>query len=154
MTSTRAVDPGALRARRSRLWEVPRWCTGAILVASGTGKLLDVPGFIAIVDAYALLPDALNVALGVSLPFAELATGVGLLASSRPRLAASSAVGIHVLLLTGVLISLWEGRELANCGCFGVFFARPLTGQTALEDAFMLGMSALAWWAARRSVSA
>jgi len=30
-----------------------------------------------------------------------------------------------------------------NCGCFGVFWARPLTFITVAEDVFMVGISVL-----------
>ncbi len=149
MTSIPAAEvrPGT---RLSWLWQAPRIFVGAVLIATGTGKWLDIPGFVAIVDAYALLPHGLNLLLGVSLPFVELGCGIALLIWARPRRAAWCAVGLHVLLLTGVVVALSRGRELANCGCFGVFLARPLTWATAAEDAVMLILSLLALWAAYR----
>ena len=62
------------------------------------------------------------------------------------RPAAWTVVVLHVILLSAVLVSLWRGLAIANCGCFGVFLARPLTSQTAIEDAMMLGMSMLVLW--------
>ena len=42
-------------------WELirrtPRWLVGLVLVATGTGKALDIPGFTEVLAAYDLLPD-------------------------------------------------------------------------------------------------
>jgi uncharacterized membrane protein YphA (DoxX/SURF4 family) len=123
--------------------QVPRWFVGLVLIATGTGKALDMPGFIDVLAAYDLAPDWVNVILAYTLPFIELTTGFCLLARIRLRLAAWVTVGLHVVLLSSVLITLWRGLNLDNCGCFGVFLARPLTGQTAIEDTVMLGLSLL-----------
>lgn len=47
------------------------------------------------------------------------------------------------MLVSAVSVTLWRGLAIANCGCFGVFLARPLTAQTVVEDVVMLGMSLL-----------
>jgi len=44
---------------------------------------------------------------------------------------------------------------MPNCGCFGVFWARPLSGATLIEDLVMAGLSILAWkWAGSASPAA
>jgi len=55
------------------------------------------------------------------------------------------------MLLSAVMITLWREIEIANCGCFGVFLARPLTAQTVAEDAAMLGLSLLVLWQVRKN---
>lgn len=125
---------------------LPRWFVGLVLIATGTGKVLDIPGFIYVLATYDLLPSWGAVLVAYTLPFAELITGLCLLTRVWLRPAAWIAVGLHVILLGAVLVSLWRGLAIANCGCFGVFLARPLTGQTAVEDAVMLGMSLLVLW--------
>ena len=119
----------------------PRWFVGLVLIATGTGKAFDMPGFVQVLAAYDLLPSSGNVALAYTLPFIELATGLCLLTRRGLRLAAWTAAGLHVMLLSAVLLTLWRGIEIANCGCFGVFLARPLTAQTVVEDAVMLALS-------------
>jgi len=126
---------------RTFLQYVPRWFVGLVLIATGTGKVLDIPGFVHVLAAYDLLPSSGNVALAHTLPFLELATGICLLTRIKLLAAAWAAVGLHVVLLGAVLATLWRGIEIANCGCFGVFLARPLTGQTVAEDVLMLAVS-------------
>ena len=138
------------RARKFWLGQFPRWFVGLVLIATGTGKALDIPGFVHVLATYALLPPWGNMLVAYTLPFIELTTGLCLITRIRFRLAASAAVVLHVVLLGTVLATLWRGLAIANCGCFGVFFARPLTGQTAVEDLVMLGLSLLIFREARR----
>lgn len=121
----------------------PRWFVGGVLIATGIGKALDMPGFVGVLAAYDLLPSWGTIALAYSLPFIELATGFCLLTQWWVRPAAWTAVGLHVILLSAVLITRWRGLEIANCGCFGVFLARPLGTQTVVEDTVMLALSLL-----------
>jgi uncharacterized membrane protein YphA (DoxX/SURF4 family) len=137
--------------RRALMRKTPRWFVGLVLVATGTGKALDIPGFVDVLAAYDLLPAWGNVILAYCMPFIELATGTALLADILLPLATWVAVGLHTLLLAAVSISLWRELEIANCGCFGVFWPRPLGVQTIVEDSVMLGLSLLVLWEARRT---
>ncbi len=119
----------------------PRLFVGLILIATGTGKMLDMVGFVAVVDSYQLTPHWISVGLAYTLPFIELYTGLNLIMNPRPLLSAWIATLLHGLMLTAVSITLQRGIPVENCGCFGVFFARPLTVQTLFEDLFMLLMS-------------
>jgi len=131
------------RAQASWLSRIPRWFVGLVLLATGTGKALDIPGFVSVLAAYDLLPPWGNVLLAHTLPFVELSTGLCVITRVWLRPAAWVAVGLHVMLLGAVLITLWRGLAIANCGCFGVFLARPLGIQTVVEDTVLLGMSVL-----------
>ena len=99
----------------------------------GGGKLLDVPGFADVLRSYRALPEGLVPPLSLAVPLAELALGAWLL--SGPRLAAASLVSaaMHVVYAAWSAAGLARGLRLENCGCFGVFLARPLTGWTVLE---------------------
>jgi len=123
--------------------QFPRYFVGLVLIATGTGKALDIAGFVPILAAYDLLPAQGNIILAYSLPFIEFATGMGLVMGRWLRLTAWVAVGLHSMLLGAVVITLRRGIALANCGCFGVFLARPLSGQTVIEDMVMLSLSLL-----------
>lgn len=136
MTKTRSI--------KHYLRVIPRIFVGLILVSTGIGKALDMPGFVTILDSYQLLPIWLSVVLAYFLPFLELGIGISLLIAFKRLLTACLAVTIHILMLSVVLITLYRGIDVANCGCFGVFFARPLTPVTAIEDIVMLIMSVLA----------
>ena len=43
---------------------------------------------------------------------------------------------------------LARGLTLANCGCFGVFLARPLSWESPLEDLVALALCGFLWWLA------
>ena len=131
-------------------YQLPRWFVGLVLVATGTGKALDLAGFVQVLAAYDLLPNWGNVLLAYSLPCIELTVGLCLLTGIWLVLAAWVAVGLHLLLLGAVVITLWRGLRIANCGCFGVFLARPLSGLAAIEDLVMLGLSLAVLWQACR----
>lgn len=40
-------------------------------------------------------------------------------------------------------LALHRGLQIANCGCFGVYWARPLTAVTLVEDALLLALACL-----------
>lgn len=118
-----------------------RHLLGLILISTGIGKALDMPGFESVVATYQLMPPWGNTLTAYSLPFIEIATGIGLFRHYRLKIAAYSAVILHGLFLSSAAFTLWRGIALDNCGCFGVFFARPLGAQTLFEDAFLLLVS-------------
>jgi hypothetical protein len=130
---------------RSYSWyrAIPRVFVGLVLVSTGIGKGLDMLGFVAILDGYQLQPHWASVFLAYTLPFIEFGIGISLLMAFRRVTTAWLAVGFHILMLSVVVITLMRGIELENCGCFGVFLARPLTPITAIEDVVMLVMSLL-----------
>ena len=128
------------------LARVPFFFVGAVLVATGTGKVLDLPGFADILAGYRLLAPWGDRLVAYTLPFVELATGWGLLTGLARRAAAASAVALHALLVSVVIATLWRGIPVENCGCFGVFLARPLGLHTLVEDLVMLAASGLALW--------
>ncbi len=128
------------------LARVPFLFVGAVLVATGSGKILDLPGFADVLAGYRLLPPWGDRLVAYTLPFVELATGLGLLAGFARRAAAASAVALHALLVCVVIATLWRGIPVENCGCFGVFLARPLGLQTLVEDMVLFAASGLALW--------
>ncbi len=137
------VTQSMLENRKYLNWltHLPRLFVGLVLLATGSGKMLDMAGFVGVVDAYQLTPHWISVGLAYTLPFIEFFTGVSLIINARPRYAAWLATLLHGLMLAAVSITLQRGIQIENCGCFGVFFARPLTPQTLFEDMFMLLMS-------------
>jgi Methylamine utilisation protein MauE len=116
-----------------------------LLLASAAGKFLDMPGFYAIVDSYDVLADQLVPALAWTLALSELVLAVWLLLGIETRLAALGVVAIHIAYISWVGLALLRGLSLPNCGCFGVYLARPLTAFTLLEDVVLL-MLAVALW--------
>ena len=151
MVKTESLAMKTDKNQRGLLRKIPRWFGGLVLVATGTGKALDIPGFVGVLAAYDLLPDWGNVMLAFCLPIVELAVGAALLSGFCLPLAAWGAAGLHAVLLVSVSVSLRRGLKIANCGCFGVFWPRPLGIQTFVEDAVMLGLSLLVLGQVRRA---
>jgi hypothetical protein len=124
---------------------------GVILLATAAGKLLDVPGFARILENYAVFPrgsSLLRIAWLVS--SAELVLALWLFSARRLQAAATCALLLHLLYAAWSGMALTRGLRLSNCGCFGVFLARPLTWGTVGEDAAMAALSAALLLLARR----
>ncbi len=135
------------------LKKLPRLFVGLILLSTGIGKLLDIPGFVLVLDAYQLTPLWMTTLLAYSLPFIEFFTGLNLLVSERSIHGVLVAVILHVLMLTAVTVTYLREIPVENCGCFGVFLARPLSFQTIVEDVFMLVISIIALIQERQKTS-
>lgn len=115
------------------------------------GKLLDVPGFAAVIDTYQFgIPPTLLLPLAWSVCLFELMAAALLISNKRPVLAAIVCVAAHVFYTLLALVSLLRGLELKNCGCFGVFWPRPLTWQTPIEDLVLTMISLWFLWSATR----
>ena len=132
--------------KRFSLGRSPYWllriCLGVVILGAGVGKALDVPGFVAVMRTYelGLSEETLwPVAAGVIL--FELGLGSWILSGRRLRVAAQLSAVMHVGYLILLTDALRRGLELQNCGCFGVFLARPLEWYTPLEDAALIAAS-------------
>lgn len=131
---------------RNSLWTISYWCCriflGVLVLATGVGKALDLPGFIGVMRTYELgLPDWALWISGTAVTLFELGLGVWILSGWHLRFAAllSAIMNFgYMVLLTGALL---RGLELQNCGCYGVFLARPLRWYTPLEDLFLIAVS-------------
>lgn len=123
---------------------LPRVFVGCLLIATGLGKLLDIPGFVAILSHYQLGPFPIIYPLiGYTLPFIELGIGLALLLAFQERLASWAAIILHVGFVGMLTTTLLRGIPISVCGCFGVFLPRPLTWGSVLEDVVMLAVSIL-----------
>jgi Methylamine utilisation protein MauE len=128
-----------------------------LLVASGVAKLLDMPGFVAVVDSYRVLPAPLLAPSAWALALFELALGLAVALTPRGsnalRLASLWLLLLHGLYLLWLGAALWRGLNIPNCGCFGVYWPRPLALGTLLEDSLLillaLALCGLAWRARR-----
>ncbi|MGH8760135.1 MAG: MauE/DoxX family redox-associated membrane protein, partial [Burkholderiales bacterium] len=106
-----------------------------LMLASGTGKLLDVPGFILVVDSFRALPAPLLAPSAWALTLTELGLAAWLAVGRRLQWAALVLVLMHAMYLAWLLMALSRGLDLPNCGCFGVYLARPLSAWSPIEDA-------------------
>lgn len=125
-----------------------RWLFILLLGASAVGKLVDMPGFYAIVRTYQALPEGLVPSAAWSLTVTEFALAFWLLVGKWPRQAALATCAIHIFYFVWLSVTLLRGLDLSNCGCFGVYWARPPRWSTLLEDLLLLAL-ALRLWRAR-----
>lgn len=116
-----------------------------LLLVTGVAKLLDMAGFYEVVRTYRSLPDFVVPPAAWVLALGEVILAAWLLARFRPRLAALTVVLLHLMYLGWLLVALLRGLEISNCGCFGVFWARPLTWYSPLEDLALVGFAILYW---------
>lgn len=127
-----------------------RWLFMLLLLATGIGKLLDMPGFIGVVATYRLLPELLVAPSAWALVVTELGLAAWLLWGKRLQSAALLLIGMHLMYLVWLLVTLLRGIQIDNCGCFGVFLARPLTWFTPLEDLLLIALAVWFWRATKR----
>lgn len=106
----------------------------ALLLTTGIAKLLDMPGFMDVVRSYQVLPELLVAPSAWALALTELGLAVWLALGWRLPLAALAVIALHAVFFVWITLTLIRGLELDNCGCFGVYFARPLRWYTPLED--------------------
>lgn len=115
---------------------------GAVLLATAAGKLADVRGFAGVLRAYEAFPEGGLLPLAAAIPIAELALALWLFSGRGLKGAAVAALTMHVLYAAWAALTLTRGLQLSNCGCFGVFLARPLGWRTVVEDLILAGASA------------
>jgi Methylamine utilisation protein MauE len=123
----------------------------ALLSASALGKLLDLNGFYGVVATYRLLPIRLIPWTSAILITTEIVIAVWLTFGKHNRLtmrldlAALALIALHWAYFDWLAIAFLRGLEIPNCGCFGVFFARPLTAWTLIEDATLIALAFVLW---------
>jgi hypothetical protein len=124
-----------------------------ILLATAVGKLLDVPGFAQVIGTYRVFPDFALTPLAWAIPLGEVVLGAWLLLGRGLFTAALSSAAMHAGYAAWAALALIRGLAIKNCGCFGVFFQRPLTPTTVLEDAVMVALSVALFALARGASS-
>mgnify|MGYP001571060194 CR=1 FL=1 len=128
------------------LVQVPRVLIGLLLIATGIAKILDIPGFAKVLSHYQIFHGMLVYNLvAYTLPFIEIVIGISLLFAWQTKWGALAAIFLHLAFIVILTITIFRGIHLDNCGCFGVYFARPLSWKTILEDFVMLAFSVVAW---------
>ena len=118
----------------------------AVWLISGVLKAADPAGTVIAVRAYQLLPESLVRPVANTLPFLEIALGLLLLIGLGVRIAAIASALLLVVLI-GVIISVWARGLSIDCGCFGGGGAADVDGwDYAGEIARDVGFLAMAAW--------
>ena len=116
-----------------------------ILIWAGSSKALGGRHRLqASIEGYAILPKLLVVPVAVTLPWIEMALGIGLLTSFAPPI---PALGSGVILLgftVGMVTSLVQGRRGVDCGCFGVGSGHSVSWLSVGQNLLLLGLAAMA----------
>src|SRR5262249_7691020 len=100
------------------LYRPLRVLLGALMLATGLGKALDMSGFGEIIAAYRLgLPDALLFPTAFGIAAVELVLGTWLLAGWRLAIAARVSIALNFANCLLLASALWRGLALQNCGC-------------------------------------
>ena len=128
---------------KNKLREILRILFALLFVTTAIGKLLDIPGFAAVLGTYELFPSRLLFVFALLISLSELFLGVLLFARRKLFLVAQATLWVNLGYLLLALITLARGLNIPNCGCFGVFLARPLTSATVGEDALIVILSYL-----------
>jgi hypothetical protein len=106
----------------------------SVLLLTGIGKLLDVPGFVKVLITYQAIPSWGLHGVAIAMVLVELRISEWLFRDKTLVRGALSSLMLHTLFSLWATITLIRGVSVPNCGCFGVFFARPLTILTVVED--------------------
>lgn len=125
-------------------WAVVTWCCrlfiGAVLLASALGKSLDLPGFVEVLVTYRLFPDGLLWPLALMITGIEWVLAAWILAGWSLATSALIALGLNGAYAMGLIVTLFRGLDLPNCGCYGVFFPQPLRWYSPFEDLVLVGI--------------
>ena len=126
-----------------------RFFIAAILLTTGLGKALDIPGFVEVLITYQAFADWMLYPVALSMIAAELILSFWLFSGRIIFWAAFSSLGLHTVFTLWASVAVLRGLDIPNCGCFGVFFVRPLDGWTIVEDLVMVAFSGLLMVSAR-----
>ncbi len=123
-----------------------RFGLAAVWLVSGALKLADPGQTLIAVQAYDVLPDALENVVALALPLVELVLGLFLLAGLATRWAAAAALGLLLVLIAGIAQSWARGLSI-DCGCFGGG-GQVAAGQTEYPQEILrdTGFALLAGW--------
>lgn len=117
---------------------------GGLISLGGLGKVLDVPGFARVLETYRFnLSRATLWLVAVGATTFELGLGLSLLSGFQLQTSALLSIVMHAFYAIILFITLARGIKLPNCGCFGVFHARPLRWYTPVLDLVMIALSYL-----------
>lgn len=118
-----------------------RWALGLLFISTAIGKLLDNRGFADVLQTYRLFPTLILLPLGLLLSLSELILGIELIRQPKPFWPSCGIFLMNLGYAVLAAVTNLRGLKLNNCGCFGVFWARPMTWATVTEDVILAALS-------------
>ena len=113
---------------------VLRYFIASVLLFTGLGKLLDIPGFVLVLKTYQAIPNWGLYPIAIGTALFELRVSEWLFRDKTVLLGSVASLFLHSIFSLWAMVTLIRGVHVPNCGCFGVFLARPLTVLTVVED--------------------
>lgn len=104
-------------------------------------KLLNLKGFAQSYAMYDIIAKKWS-GWGYAYAFTELVLGIAFLTGFQPLLTNAVTFVIMSVSIIGVLQSVYNNRKI-KCACLGDVFNLPMSTITIIEDALMIGMSAV-----------
>ena len=120
-----------------------RVALGLLLLRACCGKARDLPGFVATVRGYRLLPDPVAPSAASALVAGELVVAGLLLCGLQTALAGLAAAMLFVLFAGAMAINLLRGRAGISCGCLPGAASRQLLSWGAVSATASLAPLAL-----------
>lgn len=120
-----------------------RMVLGLILLATSVAKLNNLPGFVAILHSYRIFPQGLHWPAAIIISCSELVVGSWLCWGRHLRQAAWTSLTLHCTYACFAAFMLMRNVPILNCGCFGSYFARPLSWMTVGQNLFLVALSLL-----------
>ena len=121
-----------------------RLALGALFVWAALAKIADVPGFVAEVHNFRIVPVALENIFAMTLPWIELVAGVALIVNIAPRSGLVVLGALLVVFFVAILLAIFRNLDIA-CGCFGTTDASRTGWITLIRDVVFLGMAFFGW---------
>ena len=117
-----------------------RFAIAFVFVVAAVPKLLDLRGFEAAVENYALLPTRLVRPVTRALPWVELISAGALIVGVAVAPIALLASLLLLAFATAISVNLLRGRRI-DCGCQGTIAPRTLSWPLVLRDVALAAMA-------------
>jgi putative oxidoreductase len=121
-----------------------RFALGALFIWAALAKIADVPGFVAEVHNFRMVPVALENIFAMTLPWIELIAGVALILNLAPRSGLIVLGGLLVVFFVAILSAIIRNLDI-SCGCFGTSDASRTGWITLIRDVVFLAMAFFGW---------
>ena len=122
-----------------KIWlKILQYFIALLLLTTSISKLLDNRGFAEILLTYELFPEAILLPLALGMSLFELFLSLWIFSGIKLNYSSLVAVLLHFYFLGLAVISNLRELNIPNCGCFGVFWPRPMSWGTVGEDILLV----------------